>query len=426
MAAYVTSPLTLPSYANRGASDLCFSPPYCTSAICPADQDPNFQAEKKWDSLRKNADSLNHLHALDMAHEIWEHAFTEKFISNGFRKCGLLPNQKIDRSQVFGARANELFRSILPCSELAPQTEEGKSILERPKGYKRAPARSICSECGERTPCSLPRCGYCGAQNLQYDQVADVVHSGYKHGGYTKSQPQIENVDEALAGVEASTKANLARWSGDLIGEMRTRKATEQGAEVDHRQRKWQLHPRLLCLRMWLLPHLLLRMWLHHTHLLSRRQLLPLLLVSWKSSAIEFLSEPCCLLFLLHPPKRLFLVVGGLLSNQQTLAFYQGKKADPEEAPTEFDLEDSNQCSLFIQMHFPKERRGQVRKVADFFLQSLKKDVCKKQFFSDLFHMKVINAQLLKSKASRAAWMSAWQSNRNKRFVTLTLPAKSK
>ena len=88
----------------------------------------------------------------------------------------------------------------------------------------------------------------------------------------------------------------------------------------------------------------------------------------------------------------------------------------------EFDLEDPSQCSLYIQMHFPSDQREQVRKVADFFVQTLKREANRKTSFCEQFRKKVLSAKLLDTKDGRRAWFKAWQSNRNARYVSL--PAK--
>lgn len=88
----------------------------------------------------------------------------------------------------------------------------------------------------------------------------------------------------------------------------------------------------------------------------------------------------------------------------------------------EFDLEDASHCSLYIQMHFAADQRKQVAKVADFYLQTLKKEISKKHSFSDLFQMKMIKPGQLTSKAGRETWLKAWQHNRNCRYVTLPAP----
>lgn len=215
--------------AARSIRPIYFAP-YTASAVCPADQDPNSQCEIHWDKLRKTAESMTQLHALDMAHEAWEHAYQAKYIISGWKKCGFAALEPIDRSKVFGDRGKELFRTILPADQLVPTTKEGQAILQRPQGYRRAAARQKCAACGSRTPTSLPKCGYCGADNCHYDKIADHVQQGLKHGGYSKTVPPVANVEEALAEVEPGAKAHLCKWSGDLMAEMRKRKnsSTEQ------------------------------------------------------------------------------------------------------------------------------------------------------------------------------------------------------
>ena len=106
---------------------------------------------------------------------------------------------------------------------MQPQTAEGQAILERPTGFGAAPKSTRCTACSRRTPTCLPKCGYCGADNPDYSEIADAVARGTKHGGYLKSQPPAADTDAVLSGMEPGVKANLARWSGDLMSEMRRR-----------------------------------------------------------------------------------------------------------------------------------------------------------------------------------------------------------
>ena len=84
--------------------------------------------------------------------------------------------------------------------------------------------------CNSRTPTCLPRCGYCGADNPDYSEIADAVARGAKHGGYLKSQPPVADTDAVLSAMEPGVKANLARWSGDLMSEMRRRKQADEAS----------------------------------------------------------------------------------------------------------------------------------------------------------------------------------------------------
>ena len=143
---------------------------------------------------------------------------------------GLEPEKPIDRSVVLADRGPELFRSIVAGKELQPQSAEGQAILERPTGYRPAPQRTRCKACNSRTPTCLPRCGYCGADNPDYSEIADAVARGAKHGGYLKSQPPVADTDAVLSAMEPGAKANLARWSGDLMSEMRRRKQADEAS----------------------------------------------------------------------------------------------------------------------------------------------------------------------------------------------------
>ena len=204
-----------------------FFPPYSTSALCPADQAPNAQAELLWDKKRRDS-NLSHLAALDVVHEVFDHAYCSKYIRSGFKTCGLITGQPLAREQIFGERGVSLFRTIVSAKEVVLQAPESEAVLQAPKGYQRAEAKVKCEACGKRTPSSLPKCGYCGGDNAGYNAVQDCVSQGLKHQGYTKKVPAVVDTAAELSCIEPAAKANLVRWSGDLLAEMRKRKNSEE------------------------------------------------------------------------------------------------------------------------------------------------------------------------------------------------------
>lgn len=142
-----------------------------------------------------------------------------------------MQKQAVGRSRVLGDRGAQLFRSIVPKSDMQSKTEEGKQVLQAPVGYRRAPEKTACASCGKMTPSAYPKCAWCGDGNQNHCSVAEAVSRGAKHSGYTREQPPIADVKGALLTVQGATKAHLARWSGDLMKQMRKRKLCEEDAQ---------------------------------------------------------------------------------------------------------------------------------------------------------------------------------------------------
>ena len=111
--------------------DLYF-PPYTTAAVCPADQDPNAQAERVWDQLRAKADSLTSFQALDIGQEVWDSSYgVPKYVQAGFAKCGLIQKNRLTVQEFL-----EIV-GILCSGASYPNVcwSQGKIILDRPQGY---------------------------------------------------------------------------------------------------------------------------------------------------------------------------------------------------------------------------------------------------------------------------------------------------
>ncbi len=56
---------------------------------------------------------LSTLAALDIAHEAWDHGYSERYILSGFRDCGLVLGQRVNVLTVLNDRAPKLFRKVL-------------------------------------------------------------------------------------------------------------------------------------------------------------------------------------------------------------------------------------------------------------------------------------------------------------------------
>ena len=121
--------------------------------------------ELRWDELRSKGHGMNQLQALDCSHDCWDTGYSSKNIVSGFKKCGL-SDSGIDRTVVLVDRGPQLFRSTVSKEDLQVTTKAATALLHRPTGYKKSDDKMPCTHCAKRTPCSMPRCGFCGKERV--------------------------------------------------------------------------------------------------------------------------------------------------------------------------------------------------------------------------------------------------------------------
>ena len=338
-----------------------FFPPYATAACCPLDQAPNMVCELRWDELRSKGHGMNQLQALDCSHDCWDTGYSSKNIVSGFKKCGL-SDSGIDRTVVLVDRGPQLFRSTVSKEDLQVTTKAATALLHRPTGYKKSDDKMPCTHCAKRTPCSMPRCGFCGKENAHYSVVAECVEKGVKGGGFTRTQPEVACFEEATSHVQPGHKANLAKWSGDLIGEMRRRRDKESKESSS----------------------------------LKPTPATPEIASSSKPTPTA--PETA------EPPSS---------SDHQP-----PKTETPAEEPQkkEYDLENPHDCVEWIVVAFKQSQQAEVRPVADFFVQNLQKKKGK-DTLAEAFYKTVLAPKLLAKPQGREAWFKAQRHNRSLRFV---------
>ena len=123
-------------------------------------------------------------------------------------------------------------RSTAPRSEMDYESPEAQTLLPRPEGYVRKPEKARCPECGKQTPTCMPFCGFCGKSNPSYCPVRASVEGGARAAGFSRKQPDLSDVGAVISEIPPAAKANLSKWSGDLLGDMRKRKRKDEEGEV--------------------------------------------------------------------------------------------------------------------------------------------------------------------------------------------------
>lgn len=84
-----------------------------------------------------------------------------------------------------------------------------------------------CSVC-KQTPTNLPLCGHCGVKNVHFSPVKAVISGGAKAGGYVRKQQPLAYLQSFVDDIPLATKNNLSKFCGDVLGQMRKRKAAPE------------------------------------------------------------------------------------------------------------------------------------------------------------------------------------------------------
>ena len=85
--------------------------------------------------------------------------------------------------------------------------------------------------------------------------------------------------------------------------------------------------------------------------------------------------------------------------------------------PQEWDLDREEDCADWICQIWKEDKRPQVRPLADFFIQELKKKSAKGEKLSETFYKTVIGPKLLCTSKRREDWVATQKHNRSLRYV---------
>ena len=94
-----------------------------------------------------------------------------------------------------------------------------------------------------------------------------------------------------------------------------------------------------------------------------------------------------------------------------------GSKPVDSLSDEEHDLDTTSGCVAYICANFGKSRRDDIKPIAEFFVSSHLKPMCRKEALWSVFQKEVVNKGTLRSTAGRSAWLAAWRANRAKRFA---------
>lgn len=332
--------------------------PYLTKAVMCLDQTPNCEAERKWQRIRREAMPATQLEVLDAAHEIWEYGYNKEHIIAGWKRIGFVHKCAVNRNVVLVDRHCELFRKTVSASEMSVKEKESALLLARPQGYVRGKCQAACEQCLKMTPTSLPLCGHCGSKNLHYSPKKAAIAAGAKAGGFCRKQEPLVDVQSVIDEIPETTKANLSKFCGDVIGQMRKRKHTPE-ADIQ-----------------------------------------PPTDVATPAKKRREAEGP-------QPAP--------LAPSSSSNA-----RAEPQAAgvPEEFDLEDPASAVQYLALHWgPNAGKPDLLATLDFYVSSLKSKATKSQPLSTLITKEVIQTKMLYTRKQREGFLDSWKKNRAHRFA---------
>ena len=342
--------------------------PYLTRAVMCLDQTPNCEAERAWQKIRRESMPATQLEVLDASHEVWDAGYSKDHIVSGWKRIGFAHKCAINRNVVLVDWQCELFRKTLSAGEMSVEQVESQLLLPRPKGYTRGKCLATCEACLKQTPTNLPLCGFCGNKNANYSPVKEAIAAGAKAGGYSRKQEPLCDVNSVIDQIPAATKANLSKFCGDVLGQMRKRKPCGAENVENSAEAPAEAAPATPAKK-------------------PRVEKLAAAEVSAPISCAPASSKAAC----------------------------QPAPAAPQEEE-EFDLDDHDQAVKYLALHWTSPPPN-LLPTLNFFVSTLKSRASKSQPLSQLLMKEIVKPKALYTRKNRQDFLSAWKSNRSLRYA---------
>lgn len=336
--------------------------PYLTKAVMPLDQKPNREYERRWSHIRSNSLDMGPLAALDAAHECWDAGYSPANIISGFRDAGIVHNEALQCEHLIQTRGPQLFKKLLSRDELQYETAEADQVFERPVGYRRASDFVTCDACSQKIQPSHKFCPHCKADNPKFSEVALAIAKGSKSQGYTLKGNNLTDLQDELAQIEPSRKANLSKVWGDLVSKTKVM-AAPQASEVT-------------------------------SPAPEPPQPASSSGSAKKPEAIQTEENPKAV-----PEKGIESVV-------------------PADDLQEFDLDNPEHAERYILLHFSEKVREEAVLPVQYYIMEKKNLASKKEPLSHILQKELLQTNMLAKPAGRKQFLEAWKKNRAVRFVS--------
>ncbi len=332
--------------------------PNTTRAVMLLDQDPNRTAEAEWNTARRQSSDqgLTVRRALPIIRALHPRAYCPRTIEKGGRKVGFEVGKPLRPDTVLVDRAPDVFRAICKDSVGEMQTPEGKALLTPPSGYKRAAAHTECSRCHASVPVSFKHCDRCGEPNASYEEASAILHG--RSAAKRHKQADAKEVAAVVAAAPDDTVKQTKKFMGDLMASMRAKGSAPASAPPEQAVANAEPKP-------------------------------------------------------------------GAKDAEAAGAIADADKAPSSDSGTEeFDMDNPDDVVNIIQASFPGKEVtslgckniAEFEKVARFFVDNLKKGVCKAKPLSELVRAKLLQTGDLKSKKARESRYKWWAKKRSERY----------
>lgn len=204
-----------------------------TCGVCALDQEPHRKMEELCLAALKmhgrEGSKMTLFAALAVIREIAEIALAPDCARKGWEAVGFVAGELIKRERVLRDRAHELFKAGDDGKLYTMRSRTAFAVLKCVRAV--AVKKSQCSSCGTVARNTRKFCDQCGAPNLNYDEVTQLVMKEGHRAGWNASRPNGADVGGLVA--EAKARA-YTRHVGKFLAEIRKRKASEVSQDCVH------------------------------------------------------------------------------------------------------------------------------------------------------------------------------------------------
>ena len=360
-------------------------PAYSTKALCPLDQLPHALMGRRWGAFKKSwaqrrGRDMNIWEACAGIRRIVAEALSAPNRLAGWEHCGFVPGLCLQRQKVLEDRFAEVFQS----------KRSGAGNVGSPKSKAAvaldlldvvSPSRRRCDVdgCKGMVATTDRFCSKCGAPNSSYDaETAQLFQSGRKAGWHKAAKVQVVPETEA--------ERQLARGVGDLLDAIRKRIPETSTTSVPH-----------------------------------EAAAAPEAKDSGAQGSKAMESDASF--------KKSKTVPQPLPPPAAEAADDEDEDMEASVEP-EWDLSKLAHCQQYIEEHFPASEAAAAGvsvagfgRIVCFFLGELR---ARKGGLAHWFTKEVLSCGMLKTKASRAAWLQAWKAQRGKTFLPKSKPKRGR
>lgn len=211
---------------------------YYTRAMMPLDRAPHKEMQLSWSNLRSRFAAehgftvTTQFQALAIIREAWTFGSQAKFVTSGFKNCGICP---WNPDELLVNQAAELFRSeVAVAASHQFMDPASKSTLRLPDTLMEKKGK--CSNCKSALLLRHKHCPECGSANESYSKDLAVAMVEGRRKGYVKVRPSGFDIEElvktSFAGLKPVSFAGKAAME-DAASSSSSGSSSEEDSEAE-------------------------------------------------------------------------------------------------------------------------------------------------------------------------------------------------